>query len=168
MKTMKTMKTIRTYLLPVLCLVALNMTAQKKEMAKNNTGEMAAVTAKSFTFEKDGKTIPYQVTIHERRNYNSKFDKADKGQVNQDRIGTPSTVAKLITVHSNQDPTFNRLIVLRYKKQVTDTFKLVPTKNGFAVNVDDKSLNYIFDEGVYYANTADKDYFVVDIFDYIL
>lgn len=141
---------------------------ESKEKNNSDKGLMAAVTTKSFSFDKDGVKIPYQVTIQENRKYTAKFDENDKGKVDQDRLSTPAYVTKLITVVSEHDATFNRRIVLRYPKQVTDTFELVSTENGFAVKVDDKSMNYIFGEGIYFANTPDGDFFTVDLFDYML
>ena len=162
------MKTLKKLMLSVLCLTTLNIAAQTEQKKNRNSGEMNATTTKSFTFEKDGKAIPYQVTIQENRDYIAKLNKKDDGRIDQDRVTTPAMVSKLIMVHNKHNAAFNRLIVLRYEKQVTDTFEVVATKNGFAVNVDDKSMNYIFDEGIYFANTADEDFFVVDVFDYML
>nr|WP_298998085.1 hypothetical protein [uncultured Allomuricauda sp.] len=143
--------------------------AQAQEEKENDkiAGKMMASTTKTFTFTKDGTSFPYQVTIHENRNYTTSFDKEDKGKIDQDRLSTPAKVAKLITVYNDREPAYNRLIVLRYDKQVTDTFKLIPMENGFAVKVDNQSVNYILGEGLYFTNTNDKDFFAVDIFDYM-
>lgn len=141
--------------------------AQEEKEKNEVTGTMMASTTKTFTFTKDGTSFPYKVTVHENRNYTASFDQEDKGKIDQDRLSTPAKVAKLITIYNDREPEYNRLIVLRYDKQVTDTFKLVSTENGFAVKVDDKSVNYILGEGLYFANTNDQDFFVVDIFDYM-
>lgn len=157
----------------ILAIVALiigltfSVQAQEEKENKSVTGTMMASTTKTFSFTKDGTSFPYQVTVHENRNYIASFDNEDKGQIDQDRLSTPAKVAKLITVYNDKEPTYNRLIVLRYDKQVTDTFELVSMENGFAVKVDDKSVNYILGEGLYFTNTNDQDFFAVDIFDYM-
>ncbi|WP_422859556.1 hypothetical protein ACOKFD_01040 [Flagellimonas sp. S174] len=157
------------FIVIIAIMIGFVFSAQAQEEKENDkiTGTMMASTTKTFTFTKDGTTFPYKVTVHENRNYTASFDDADKGKIDQDRLSTAAKVAKLITVYNEQEPTYNRLIVLRYDKQVTDTFELVSMQNGFAVKVDDKSVNYILGEGLYFTNTNDKDFFAVDIFDYM-
>ncbi|MGB5820268.1 MAG: hypothetical protein WBG90_12350 [Saonia sp.] len=157
------MRTVKV-LLSTIMIFALSQGIAQTE---NTSGTMNTTVTKTFNVEKNGTKIPYKVMIQENRMYTSKFDKSDEGKVDQDRMSTPARVAKLIVVRSEVDDTYNRFIVLRYDKQVTDTFKLTSTDKGFAVKVDDKTVEYIIGEGIYFANTADEDFFVVDEFDMI-
>ena len=117
--------------------------------------------------KKEGKKIPYELKIFETRNYVLKFKEEDKGKLNQGRVNTPAYVTKLILVNSDMDKSYDRYIVLKYKKSPGDSFELVPTTKGFAVKVDDNHLEYIMGEGVYIVNNGDHDYFTVDEFDKI-
>ena len=136
--------------------------------AQNHSTEtMKTTTTKNYTFEKEGKKIPYELKIFESRNYVLKFNEEDSGKINQDRVNTPAYVTKLILIDNDMDMNYDRYIVLKYKKSPGDSFELVPTTNGFAVKVDDNHLEYIMGEGVYRVNNKDHDYFTVDEFDKI-
>jgi len=111
--------------------------------------------------------MPYCVKVQESRNYNAKFDIADIGKIDKDRIGTPVKVSKLITVTNNSNPRDNRIIALKYDKQGADTFKLVSNEKGFTINVDNRIMEYIMGKGIYFANIADRDFLMVDEFDSI-
>jgi hypothetical protein len=136
--------------------------------AQNQSNEiMETTTTKKYIFEKEGKKIPYELKIYEKRNYVLKFKEEDEGKLNQGRVNTPAYVTKLILVNNDMDKSYDRYIVLRYKKSPSDSFELVPTTKGFAVKVDDNHLEYIMGEGVYRVNNMDQDYFIVDEFDKI-
>ena len=136
--------------------------------AQNHSTEiMKTTTTKKYTFEKEGKKIPYELKIFETRNYVLKFKEEDKGKLNQGRVSTPAYVTKLILVNNDMDKSYDRYIVLKYKKSPGDSFELVPTTKGFAVKVDDNHLEYIMGEGVYSVDNKDHDYFMVDEFDKI-
>ena len=156
------MKILKQMLTVVVILVMYSGSAQ------NQSNEiMETTTTKKYIFEKEGKKIPYELKIFERRNYVLKFKEEDKGKLNQGRVNTPAYVTKLILVNSYIDKSYERYIVLRYKKSPGDSFELVPTTKGFAVKVDDNHLEYIMGEGVYRVNNMDQDYFIVDEFDKI-
>ena len=156
------MKILKQMLTVVVILVMYSGSAQ------NQSNEiMETTTTKKYIFEKEGKKIPYELKIFERRNYVLKFKEEDKGKLNQGRVNTPAYVTKLILVNSDMDKSYDRYIVLRYKKSPGDSFELVPTTKGFAVKVDDNHLEYIMGEGVYRVNNMDQDYFIVDEFDKI-
>nr|WP_299169501.1 hypothetical protein [uncultured Allomuricauda sp.] len=130
-------------------------------------GTLSTTTTSTFNYMKDGAKMPYTVKVQESRAYSAKFDAEDIGKTDQDRVSSPAKVAKLITITSLVNPSENTQISLKYDKQVTDTFELVATDRGFAVKVDDKSMEYIMGKGVYFAKTADKDFFIVDEFDMV-
>ena len=137
-------------------------------IAQNNSTEiMKTTTTKKYTFEKEGKKIAYELKIFERRNYVLKFKDEDKGNLNQGTVKYPAYVTKLILVNNDTDMSYDRYIVLRYKKSPNDSFELVPTIRGFAIKVDDKHMEYIMGEGVYRVDNKDHDYFIVDEFDMI-
>jgi len=156
------MKTLKQMLTIVVMLVMYAGFAQDQ-----STEIMKTTTTKKYTFEKEGKKIPYELKIFETRNYVLKFKEEDKGKLNQGRVNTPAYVTKLILVNSDMDKSYDRYIVLKYKKSPGDSFELVPTTKGFAVKVDDNHLEYIMGEGVYIVNNGDHDYFTVDEFDKI-
>ena len=136
--------------------------------AQNNSNEiMKTTTTKKYTFEKEGKKLEYELKIFETKNYVLKFKDEDKGKLNQGRVKTPAFVTKLILVNNDSDKSYDRYIVLKYKKSPSDSFELVPTTRGFAVNVDDNHMEYIMGEGVYRVDNKDHDYFTVDEFDKI-
>ncbi|UII76679.1 hypothetical protein LV716_02515 [Flagellimonas sp. HMM57] len=158
------MKNLKTIVTSLLLLGVFTSQAQTKE---NLDGKLSKVTKKTFTFDKNGAKIGYDVTIQERREYLIKFDEADKGKIDQSRKDVPAMVTKLITVKSDIDSTYNRFIVLSYRKEPHDSFELVSTGKGFAVNVDNNTMEYIMGEGIYYAPTQDGDFFFVEEFDMI-
>ncbi|SFB74782.1 hypothetical protein SAMN04487891_10227 [Flagellimonas taeanensis] len=129
------------------------------------TGVLNSTTTNTFNYVKEGVKMPYFVTVQESRNYKNIFDIADMGKVDKDRINTTFKVSKLITVTNNANPRDNSVIALRYDKRVADTFKLVSTDRGFAISVDNRTVEYIMGKGIRFANTADRDFFMIDEFD---
>ncbi len=156
------MKTIKILSLIAATFMVVQVSAQ--EMS-SQTGVLNAVTTNTFSYVDDGVEYPYKVTVREKRAYTAKFDEADINKVNQDRISTPAHVAVLITINNPRNSFDNRVLALRYEKQINDTFEIVPNKKGFAVKVNDKILDYIVGEGVFFADAAHKDFFIVDEFD---
>ncbi|WP_127020702.1 hypothetical protein [Flagellimonas beolgyonensis] len=129
------------------------------------TGVLNSTTTSTFNYIKEGVKMPYSVTVQESRNYKTMFDLADMGKVDKDRVNTPVIVSKLITVTNNANPRDNCVIALRYDKRVADTFILVSTEKGFAISVDNRTMEYIMGKGIQFANTADREFFLVDEFD---
>ncbi|MBQ0740812.1 hypothetical protein J9332_41720, partial [Aquimarina celericrescens] len=80
---------------------------------------------------------------------------------------TPEQVTKLIYIDNDMYSDYDKYIVLSYTKDAKDSFELKPTKKGFSVIVDNKNVEYIFGEGVYFVNNDDKDFFFVEEFDSI-
>ncbi len=158
------MKFIHKIMMVSVALATMSITAQDTK----TMGTLNSTTVKTFNYEKNGSQIPYKVTIQEQRDYQATFQQDEKNMENWNRNNEPARVAKLISINSAVDNTIDRVLVLRYEKQLADTFELVPTKKGFAVEVDGRSLEYIIGEGIYFADTADKDFFFVDEFVMIL
>ncbi|TPN84442.1 hypothetical protein [Aquimarina algicola] len=136
-------------------------------VAQNNKQIEKTKTTKIFNFKKDGNTVPYKITIYKTAESNVKLNEEDKKKVNQERIPSTQQVTKLIYVDSDEYDDYDKYIVLRYIKDAKDSFELKPTERGFMVLVDDKNMEYIFGEGVYFVNNEDKDFFYVDEFDSI-
>lgn len=140
--------------------------AMMQAQAQNGTtGLLNSTTTNTFNYIKDGVKMPYQITVQESRNYKSMFDIADIGKVDKDLINTPVHVSKLITVANSDNPRDNMVIALRYVNRIADTFKVVSTAEGFAISVDNRTMEYIMGKGIYFADTADREYFTVDEFD---
>ena len=157
MKKMKNLKLITSILL---LFVSTYVQAQNEP-----TGVMNATTTNTFNYMKDGVKLPYTVKVQESRAYNAKFKAEDMDKMDQDRVSTPTKVAKLITIIDTANPANNTVIFLKYEKLAADTFTLDSTDRGIVVNVDGKIMEYIIGKGVYFANTADKDFFSLDEFD---
>ncbi len=136
-------------------------------VAQANKEILKTRTTKTFEFKKDGKTIPYRITVYKTAKSKVMFEKADKGKLNQDRKITPEQVTKLIYVDNDMYSDYDKYIVLRYTKDSNDSFELKPTDKGFMVVVDNKNIEYIFGEGIYFVNNEDRDFFFVDEFDTI-
>jgi hypothetical protein len=147
----------------MICLLAMTQVQAQND----HTGTLNSTTTSTFNYMKEGVKMPYCVKVQESRNYNAKFDIADIGKIDKDRIGTPVKVSKLITVTNNSNPRDNRIIALKYDKQGADTFKLVSNEKGFTINVDNRIMEYIMGKGIYFANIADRDFLMVDEFDSI-
>ncbi len=147
----------------MICLLAMTQVQAQND----HTGTLNSTTTSTFNYIKEGVKMPYYVKVQESRNYNAKFDIADIGKIDKDRISTPVKVSKLITVTNNSNPRDNRIIALKYDKQVADTFKLESNEKGFTINVDNRIMEYIMGKGIYFANIADRDFFMVDEFDSI-
>lgn len=127
------------------------------------SGTMTGIRSTTFNYVKNDVKIPYTVTVSENRAYQKKVEEAkdvkEKMVLNKT---LPALVSKYITIENEVDPFDNKMISLKYRKQVTDTFELVATEKGFAVKVDDKVLEYVMGVGIYFADTADEDFFIVD------
>ncbi|AXT53069.1 MULTISPECIES: hypothetical protein [unclassified Aquimarina] len=136
-------------------------------IAQSNKQVVKTRTTKTYEFKKDGKTVPYRITVYKTGKSKVMLDESDKGKLNQDIKATPQQVTKLIYVDNDLYSDYDKYIVLRYTKDANDSFELKPTEKGFKVIVDNKNVEYIFGEGVYFVNNADKDYFFVDEFDSI-
>ncbi len=136
-------------------------------IAQSDSQMIKTRTTKTFEFKKDGKTIPYRVTVYKTSKTPLKLNSAEKGELNQDRKITPAQVTKLIYIDNDMYSDYDKYIVLRYTKDANDSFELKATDRGFKVIVDKKNVEYIFGEGLYFVNNADKDYFFVDEFDSI-
>ncbi len=136
-------------------------------VAQSNSQMMKTRTTKSYEFKKDGKTIPYRVTVFKTSKTPLKLNKDEKGELNQDRKIVPAQVTKLIYVDNDMWSDYDKYIVLRYNKEDNDSFVLKPTDRGFKVVVDKHHVEYIFGEGLYFVNNADRDFFFVDEFDSI-
>ncbi|MFD2565134.1 hypothetical protein [Aquimarina rubra] len=136
-------------------------------VAQSNSQMMKTRTTKSFEFKKDGKSVPYRVTVFKTSKTPLKLQKEEKGQLNQDRKIVPAQVTKLIYVDNDMWSDYDKYIVLRYNKDANDSFELKPTDRGFKVIVNKRNVEYIFGEGLYFVNNADRDFFFVDEFDSI-
>lgn len=152
------MKKIAT-LLSVFVLAAVSGYGQSE-----NPGKMNAMIHKTFSIEKDGTEIPYNLKVLEHRNYPMALKGGDKNKINQDREAKPAVVTKLIAVDTDNDQDYEHYMVLKYRRSVTDSFKVVPTKKGFAVKVDDKTMQYFVNKGIYFINNKDQDFFSVEEF----
>ncbi|SDQ20473.1 hypothetical protein [Flagellimonas zhangzhouensis] len=131
---------------------------------QSNSGTMNASINKTFSVEKNGTEFPYHVKVMEHRNYPIDLENKNKNMVNKDRENKAAQVVKLIAVDSNNDSNYEHYMVLKYYKTVTDSFKVVPTDKGFAVKVDDKTMEYFVDEGIYFINNKDQDFFMIEEF----
>lgn len=136
-------------------------------IAQNNVDILKTRTTKTFEFEKNGKKIPYRITIYKTSRSKVELEKKDKNKINQSVKTTPEQVTKLIYIDNDMYSDYDKYIVLRYTKDAKDSFELKPTKRGFSVIVDNKNVEYIFGEGVYFVNNDDKDFFFIDEFDSI-
>ncbi|WP_343911047.1 hypothetical protein [Aquimarina litoralis] len=155
------MNILKTLMIVVISFSMTNMIAQ------SNSQTVETKTTKTFEFKKDGKTIPYRVTVYRTSNTPLKLKKTDKSKLNQERKSMNEQVTKLIYVDNDQWDDYDKYIVLRYEKDPNDSFELKPTDKGFKVVVDQKNVEYIFGEGLYFVNNEDKDFFFVDEFDTI-
>ena len=127
-------------------------------------GKMSSSKKKTFTIDHNGKKTVVELNIYENRNYEMKWDKADKGKIDQDRTSALAKVTKLIALKSNHETINDRFVVLRYDRQVTDTFEVLPIPNGFMVTVDQHKIRYVFKKGKYVVDTPDNDFFIVEEF----
>ncbi|WP_430908093.1 hypothetical protein [Maribacter sp. 2-571] len=130
----------------------------------NVTGSMNTTTVQTMNYEKNGSKIPYKVTIQEQRYYRSSFEQNQKNMENWERKNEPAEVAKLITVTSDVDKTLNRTLVVRYEKQLADTFELTATNDGFQINVEDHTVHYKIGKGIAFEKMEDSNFFFVNEF----
>ncbi|THV60942.1 hypothetical protein EZV76_01000 [Flagellimonas alvinocaridis] len=152
------MKTLTTFL-SIFILTGMAGYAQSQD-----SGHMNATIHKTFSIEKDGTEVPYNLKVMEHRNYPMVLKQKEMSQVNQNRKEKPAVVTKLIAVDKDNDQNYDHYMVLKYRRSVTDSFKVVPTKKGFAVKVDDKTMQYFVTKGIYFIDNTDKDFFSVEEF----
>lgn len=138
------------------------MTTAFGQMSKNGTMSANKMTTTNITVE--GNRFPVDIMTYESRKYEMKWDEEDKGKVDQDRTSSLAKVTKLIHLKSENEKLNNQYVVIQYDRQVTDTFKVTPIGNGFAVTVDDKEVRYVFNEGRYEVDTDDDDFFIIEEF----
>ncbi|MBQ4820543.1 hypothetical protein [Aquimarina sp. MMG016] len=155
---MKTIKILITFVLTITLTGA---------MAQENKQVLKTKVTKTYNFKKDGKTIPYRVTVYKTAKSKVMLQESDKEKLNQSRKTVPQQVTKLIYVDNDLYSDYDKYIVLRYTQDANDSFELKPTERGFKVIVDKKNVEYIFGEGLYFVNNADRDFFFVDEFDTI-
>ena len=135
----------------------------------NQKGKLSTTTTETLSYtDETGTKFPYTVTTRENRIYTATFKESAENPENFDRETAPALVSKMITVKSETNSDMNGVIILRYEKQLADTFEVKSTDKGFTVEVDGNSINYIIGEGVYFPDSADKDFFVVEEFDFPL
>lgn len=125
--------------------------------------EKKEMVSKKFAYTKDGTEYPYRVTVFKHTSSPLKLKDSEKEMVNQDIEKTAQYVKKMIYVDQDLDG-YDRYIVMKYIKEKDDSFELKSTDRGFMVVVDDKNFEYIFGEGIYFVNNADKDFFIIDEF----
>lgn len=130
----------------------------------DHKGTMSSSVKKTFTIKADGTETKFHVKILETRNYPMAWNEEDKGKVNQDRKTKAAKVTKMIAVDNDSDNEYEQYFVLKYRKSLTDTFEVVPTKNGFAVMVDGSIKKHFDREGIYFINNTDEDFFSVTEF----
>ncbi|RIV46479.1 hypothetical protein D2V05_03785 [Flagellimonas pelagia] len=118
---------------------------------------MNATTFKTFAIDHNGTEMPYHVKVVEQRKY-------PRDMENKDLKTEAAKVTKLIAVDSDNDNVYEHYLVLKYNKSVTDSFEVVPTEKGFAVKVNDKSMEYFVGKGIYFINEKDQDFFTVEEF----
>lgn len=153
------MKKLKLVLLFTMVMCSMISVAQ---MSTN--GKMSTMNTIATAVTVEGTSFPVQIMVYENRNYEMTFDNADKNLVDQDRTSALAKVTKLIQMKSDNEKLNDQFIVLRYDRQVTDTFKVSPIGNGFEVTVDENAVRYVFNEGKYEVDTADNDFFVVEEF----
>ncbi|MDD7885434.1 hypothetical protein [Flavivirga sp. 57AJ16] len=118
--------------------------------------KMKTTKVNTFHFDNGDEKITYKVKVIEKRK------SATMGSETVDP--NLEHVAKLISIDNDTDNSYDKYLVLRYKKMPEETFKLVETKKGFAIIVNGKTLEYLVGEGTYVTNNKDSDYFLVDEF----
>ena len=121
-------------------------------------------TVYNFNYKKDGTSIPYKVTTFVKKESPIKLKDEDIAKTNYDRKNTPNYVTKLMYVDNSMDDTMDKYITVRYIEDKNDSFEVQPMDNGFRVIVDNKKAEYVFGEGIYFVNTEDRDFFMVDEF----
>ena len=156
------MKFIKTSFCALALLMATTMMGQKNVEVKKS------VIEKTFNVEKDGTKFPYRVKVYNSVKSQVVLKDEDKNKLNQSRKEVADYVSKFIYVDNDTDDAFDKYIVMRYWKDNSDTFELVPTAKGFKVVVDGKYVEYIFGEGFYQVDSPDKDFFMIDQFDPIV
>ncbi|PRX53625.1 hypothetical protein [Flagellimonas meridianipacifica] len=148
----------------IITMLSLTLMTASTYAQVGNQGSMNATIHKTFSIEKDGTEIQYNVKVMEHRRYPMKWNKTDKGDINQGHKYEAAKVTKLIAIDKNNDNQYEQYFVLKYRKSISDEFQVVPTKGGFAVKVDDKTLKLIEKEGIYFINNKDEDFFSIEEF----
>ncbi|WP_422859567.1 hypothetical protein ACOKFD_01110 [Flagellimonas sp. S174] len=131
---------------------------------QHKSGKLKTTINKTFSIEKDGTETQYNLKIMEHRDYPMKWEKEDSGMVDQDREYATAKVTKLIAVDNDNDNEYEQYFVLKYRKAITDEFTVVATEDGFAIKVEDNSLQLFEREGIYFIDNTDQEYFTIEEF----
>lgn len=111
----------------------------------------------TYTYEKDGKLINYSLKIIEKRK--PRVQLSDRQNCNS------NYVTKLISIDNDADKSYDRFLVLRYRRSPKESFELIPTPKGFAILANNKRVDYTMGEGTHIINDNDYGYFTIDEFD---
>lgn len=126
--------------------------------------KMKTSTVYKFNYQKNGSSIPYKITTLVKKESPVKLKNEEVKKTNYDRADTPNYVTKLMYVDDSIDDTMDKYIAIRYIEDDSDSFEIQPMDNGFRVIVDNRKAEYVFGEGIYFVNTEDRDFFMVDEF----
>lgn len=133
-----------------------------QEIIPAENEEFKSTTHKTVISEADdGTIIPYKILIEEQRKYFYSFE-GSKDDLNANRIVMPAYVTKKVWVDKNADNHYDEMFIIRYKKSLDDSFKIVTTSEGLGVKVDKSIVKSIDEEGVYFTENNDDDYFIVE------
>lgn len=155
---MKRIKIVATFLILFTFITAFGQDKQK------TVEQMKTSTVYKFNYQKEGSSIPYKITTFVKKESPIKLKNEDVAKTNYDRKNTPNYVTKLMYVDNSMDDTMDKYITVRYIEDKNDSFEVQPMDNGFRVIVDNKKAEYVFGEGIYFVNTEDRDFFMVDEF----
>ncbi|AOW21512.1 hypothetical protein [Urechidicola croceus] len=160
------MKTIKIITSLALLLIATNLYANNnKEVEMENTDihndMLKSTIVKKYKMNNNDENMTYKIKVYESRDYHVVLDKNDKYKTNQDIVFVPADVTKRIYLDNDKDKNYDSYFVLTYKKSLKDSFKTIMTENGIAILIDGKHIEYLNEEGTYFINNNDNDFFTV-------
>ena len=154
------MKLFKIFISTAIALTSTGVFAQNVSSVEHDVAKETTVMTVS---PKKNTDAPYRMKIVEKKDYKFAFEDKDKGKRDQDQVILPAYVTKTIYIDNDLDRFYDKKMVVRYEKSYEDKYEIIPTKKGFDLKVNNKTVaKDIARSGYYLTDEKDNDYFVVE------
>ena len=154
------MKLFKIFISTAIALTSTGIFAQNVSSVEHDVAKETTVMKVS---PKKNTNAPYRMKVVEKRDFRFAFEEEDKGKIDQDRVILPAYVTKTIYIDNDRDMYYDKKMVVRYEKSYEDKYEIIPTKKGFDLKINNKTMaKDIARSGYYLTDKEDNDYFVVE------
>ncbi len=130
------MKTIKTILLASALIFSSAIYSQ------NNIETLKETTLKNYQIEHNGGTTEYTLKIESSKHSPVTMYHSEKYEREQERRETSDLIRKEISIDTNSDGKFDRILSMSYESRADDSFEIKPTNTGFTISIIGKNIYY--------------------------